>query len=57
MNELLMARVGFDLSAGTGWIVPVIKRADWPLGRLVVTDQGITSKPYSCVIPCLPGPK
>lgn len=42
MNELLIARVGFDLSSGTGWIVPVIKRADWPLGRLVVTEQGIT---------------
>ncbi len=42
MNELLIARVGFDLSSGAGWIVPVIKRADWPLARLVVTEQGIT---------------
>jgi hypothetical protein len=42
MNELLITRVGFDLSAGTGWIVPVVKRADWPLARLAVTEQGIT---------------
>ncbi|MDB5342069.1 MAG: hypothetical protein JWP89_446 [Schlesneria sp.] len=42
MNELLIARIGFDLSSGTGWTVPVIKRADWPLGRLVVTEKGIT---------------
>lgn len=42
MNELLIARVGFDLSSGSGWIVPVVKRADWPLGRLAVTQNGIT---------------
>jgi hypothetical protein len=42
MNALLIARVGFDLASGSGWIVPVIKRADWPLARLVVTELGIT---------------
>jgi len=42
MSELFITRVGFDLSCGSGWIVPVIKRADWPLGRLVATERGIT---------------
>lgn len=42
MNKRLIARVGFELSSGSGWIVPVVKRADWPLSRLVVTDHGIT---------------
>jgi hypothetical protein len=41
MHELLSARVGFDLIRGTGWLKPLVKRADWPLGRASLTKNGL----------------
>jgi hypothetical protein len=41
VSELFSCRIGFELSRGSGWIVPVAMRADWPLARFSVTKNTI----------------
>ncbi len=41
-KELLKCRVGFRFSHGDGWIQLCTLYADWPLGRLVVTEDQLT---------------
>lgn len=39
MLELMSARVGCALTLGTGWLQPVLMKADWPFARLSVTKK------------------
>lgn len=41
MSHDLELRVAATICQGTGWIRPVVLRADWPLGKLSVTHQGV----------------
>ena len=40
-SHTLEMRVAVTICEGAGWIRPVILRADWPLGKLNVTRDGV----------------
>ncbi|MCA9085956.1 MAG: hypothetical protein KDA81_17980 [Planctomycetaceae bacterium] len=41
MHIVFSARVGFEVLGGDGWLRPVLSHADWPLGKLTVTQENL----------------